>query len=292
MTSETLPATTRKTLVTLLLDRTGSMAAVATQTVAAVNAYIDELKNGGGQIFFTLVQFDAVSGAMQLEKLYEVTPIAEVKPLGSGDFEPRGTTPLYDATGTVIEAIEQALDGRDANVILAVTTDGYSNADRRFSADKVREMITERQGRGWQILFLGTGGIDSYAQGAMMGITPANTVNYGADMASTRAAFASMGANTVMFAAGTRSSMAYTAEQKAAAGDLDYNGSIRRAGVNGRPGPAIGGTIAGSGQHAAVFGIDMSAGWGGAGDTKARHKTEDTTMFTMSAHAMDDQAGR
>lgn len=48
----------QKTLVTLLLDRSGSMERIASQTIDAINAWMDELRREE-QMLFSLVQFDA-----------------------------------------------------------------------------------------------------------------------------------------------------------------------------------------------------------------------------------------
>ena len=56
----TQPST--RTLVTFLLDRTGSMEAIRDDTIGGFNAYLDGLKgNGATDIDFTLIQFDSVS---------------------------------------------------------------------------------------------------------------------------------------------------------------------------------------------------------------------------------------
>ena len=51
-----------RTLVTFLLDRTGSMEAIRDDTIGGFNAYLDGLKgNGEAEIDFTLVQFDSIA---------------------------------------------------------------------------------------------------------------------------------------------------------------------------------------------------------------------------------------
>src|SRR5262245_60704989 len=52
---------TTRTLVTFLLDRTGSMEAIRDDTIGGFNAYLEGLKSdGGAEIDFTLIQFDSV----------------------------------------------------------------------------------------------------------------------------------------------------------------------------------------------------------------------------------------
>ena len=56
MADENKPAAT--TLVTFLLDRTGSMQSIKDDTIGAFNAYLETLKKKGGGIEFSFLQFD------------------------------------------------------------------------------------------------------------------------------------------------------------------------------------------------------------------------------------------
>lgn len=212
----------RKTLVTLLLDRSGSMQALKQDTIGAINAWLGTLRESikdGADMRFSLVQFDsAYGGGLDLEKTYVAKPIAEVPDLTDGDFQPRGGTPLIDAAIATILAIADSLEGRsDVGVVLAIQTDGEENQSKAPWRD-LKALVEEKTAAGWEILFMGAG-IDAYCQGAQMGISDAKTMSYGTDGAQTRAAFAATAENTLRFAMSASASMDYTPEQKVAAGD-------------------------------------------------------------------------
>lgn len=210
----------KKTLVTLLLDRSGSMQSVKDDTIGAINAYIEELKSSTTPIHFSLILFDSVNYKCELEKVYVAEKIKNVKPLTSDDFKPRGGTPLIDAACTTIRAVEESLRGKkDANVVFAIQTDGQENHSRENTWDGLKSLIQEKESElGWEFIFMGCG-IDAYKQGSMMGISASKTLSYGKDSAQTRAAFRATAHNTVMYSAGKMSDLSYSAEQKMSAGD-------------------------------------------------------------------------
>ena len=213
------PKTAAKTLVTLLLDRSGSMQSVRDDTVGAINAWLGELRQTETEMRFSLVLFDEHHGKMDLQKIHVATPIAEVPDLRNEDFRPRGGTPLIDAACSTIRAVRESLEGRDdVKVIFAIQTDGHENASRENGWEGLRALIAECEKTGWQFTFMGCG-IDAYGQGARMGIRRENTVSYGADQLATRAAFAATAENTRLYASGARADVSYTAEQKMRSGD-------------------------------------------------------------------------
>lgn len=219
MTNSAPKTTSQKTLVTLLLDRSGSMQSVRDDTVGAINAWLGELRRTEAEMRFSLVLFDDHHGRMELQKLHVAAPIRDVPDLQTDEFRPRGTTPLIDAACTTIRAVRESLEGRDdVRVIFAIQTDGLENASRENRWEDLRALIGECEAAGWQFTFMGCG-IDAYGQGARMGIRSENTVSYGRDPLATHAAFAATAENTRLYAAGARADVSYSVEQKLHAGD-------------------------------------------------------------------------
>lgn len=225
-----------KTLVTLLLDASGSMDLVKDDTIGAINSYVDTLKDSGDDIRFSHVQFNSqwggqmlslsttTSGApagvgMQLRKICVAEKISKVPRMTSRDFIPSGGTPLIDAACTTIRAVAASLEGRDdTKVVIAIQTDGSENDSKENTWETLKALIAEKEQLGWEFIFMGCG-INAYKQGAMMGIKREKTLSYGKDQAATRAAFEATAMNTVAFASGMMESVAYSDAQKHAAGD-------------------------------------------------------------------------
>lgn len=144
------------THITVLLDRSGSMASIADDVIGGFNSFISGQKEVGGEATVTLVQFDS---AQPYEVLCNMAPIGEVRPLTSATFIPRGGTPLLDAMGRAIGDLQGALAAMDTTdrpekVVMVFVTDGQENASREFTRAAITTMIEERQSSGWEIVFM------------------------------------------------------------------------------------------------------------------------------------------
>lgn len=211
------------TLVTFLLDRSGSMASIKDATIEGFNAYLGGLKaEKKANIEFTFLQFDANMGSAQIDKIYVAEPVGEVAELTPSTFVPRGGTPLIEAAFKTISATEIALKKREdkPKVVVCIQTDGEENqSSHEFSWASLNDLIQKKTKAGWQFNFMGAG-IDAYNQGAKMGISVANTMSYdSSNLQATRSAFASNSANSRLFASGVSMNTSYTAAQKLASGD-------------------------------------------------------------------------
>lgn len=211
-----------KTLITFVLDRSGSMGIILDATIEAYNAYVEGLRkdladNGGDPIDFTLIQFDSPAGP---EKHVFETPIEQVPLLTRLTFQPRGGTPLIDAALETIRALEAAVEKKDEKpkVIVCIQTDGEENSSKG-SWSELKELIGRKQAEGWQFNFMGAG-IDAYQQSAKMGLSTAATMSYDStDLNATRAAFFASATNASEFRRGVSMSTSYSAGQKLSAGD-------------------------------------------------------------------------
>lgn len=225
-------ATPSRTLVTFLLDRSGSMGSCKAATIEGFNAYVGSLKTEQETVIdFTFLTFDTGS----LDKIYVAEPIANVALLTNESYQPRGGTPLIDASVKTINATDAALKQRDSNtrVVVCIQTDGYENASAEHTWEELQALIAAKTAAGWEFLFMGAG-IDAYAQGARMGIGALNTMSYDHTRRETTvAAFAASARNSADFGAARAMSTSYSAGQRLAAGDRfdpDLNGQGLGAG--------------------------------------------------------------
>ena len=188
----TTPAATLH--IYFLLDRSGSMEAIATDVIGGFNSFLTAQRADGPDAVVTLVQFDSQDPH---EVLTEATPIGEVRDLTSRTFVPRGGTPLYDAMGhtiadATIRAEQRASADLDREEILFVTfTDGQENQSVEYTRDKIFELVKKREADGWTFAYLGANQ-DAYAEGGMIGYAAASTQNFAADSAGSALAFASL----------------------------------------------------------------------------------------------------
>ena len=164
--TETKTEAPARTLVTLLLDRSGSMQSVKADTVGAINAYRSRLKEAGGNIRYSQVHFDSDAGRMELEKVIVAQPVSELSEMAMEDFRPRGMTPLIDAACTTIRAVASSLEEagktEGTKVVIAIQTDGDENTSQENSWSDLKALIAEKEAEGWEFVFMGAG-IDAYA---------------------------------------------------------------------------------------------------------------------------------
>lgn len=206
-----------RTLVTFLLDRTGSMHSIADDTIGAFNAYLEGLQQDGELIDFTHVQFDSVS----IDKLCVCVPVKEAKMLDKTTYQPRASTPLIDASFKTIKAVEASLADKDpkTKVVICIQTDGHENCSTEHTWNDLNALIKEKSALGWQFNFMGCG-IDAYQQSRMMGIADVQTMSYDRhNLTATKSAFRASGANTRSFAGGQSVDTSYSAKQRLDAGD-------------------------------------------------------------------------
>ncbi len=185
--------------ITVVLDRSGSMASVREDTIGGFNSFLEEQKKVPGSANLSLVQFDD-----QYEALYEGRRLQDAPCLSAQTFVPRGSTALLDAIGRTIHATGTRLaalpeNERPGKVLVVVMTDGEENASREFSSGQIFDMIThQREKYQWEFVFIGANQ-DAIATGASYGIPQSNALNFAATPAGTRRMNAALSQATAGF---------------------------------------------------------------------------------------------
>lgn len=211
------PDTDQRTLVTFLLDETGSMESIKDDTIGGFNSYLSRLKASETPIDFTLIKFDS----RRIEKVWVAAPVADVKELDETTYQPGAATPLIDAAYKTIKAIEKFLNGQKPKVIVCIQTDGHENASTEHSWEELNALIKEKTAAGWQFNFLGTG-IDAYDTGARMGVAAASTMSTGRSGQHVRASYAAAGESALRYASGRASSSEFSMAERRSSGDRFY----------------------------------------------------------------------
>ena len=201
--------------ISVVLDRSGSMARIADDVVGGFNTFLDEQRkqDGGGRV--TLAQFD---GQDPFEVLIDGGDLDSVKDLDPARYIPRGNTPLYDAVGRMIakidaEIVERADAGKPIeDQVVVIVTDGYENASREFSGQMLTELIDARRGRAWAFVFLGADE-STFEEGEAIGVSSANTAQWDATGEGTAAMFSQVSQATSSYRAMGRSERKMTSER-------------------------------------------------------------------------------
>ena len=161
--------------IAVILDRSGSMQTVKSDTEGGLCAFLDTQHEAPGQTTVSLYQFDHA-----YEAVYENTPLADVPAF---TLHPRGMTALLDAVGRTIQSVGEQIaakpeDERPGEVIVVILTDGQENASTEYGLDQVKNLITRKQDtHGWKFVFLGADQ-DAFAASSSMGIGRDTTLSY------------------------------------------------------------------------------------------------------------------
>jgi len=216
--SMTGTGTAQKMLVTMLLDESGSMMPIRDETLGALNEYFGTLRESPADIRATLVKFDSDGDeGMRLDKLFDCAPMAEIPQLGHAHYEPRGMTPLIDASCRTIRAVADATRGKSIDrIVFCIQTDGHENASRENTWVGLKTLIQEKQAEGWEFLFMGCG-IDAYDQGRQMGLGDERIVAYARE--ASRRNFSVMARKTRRLAEGDALDMVLSDAEKSEIGD-------------------------------------------------------------------------
>ncbi len=169
------------TELVMILDRSGSMGGLESDTIGGYNSMLQKQKETEGEVLVSTVLFDDRS-----EVLFDRVPLSEMPQMTQKDYYVRGCTALLDAVGGAIHHIGNIHkyareEDRPEKTIFVITTDGLENASRVYSYDRVKKMVERQKEKyGWEFLFLGAN-IDAVETAGRFGISADRAANYHSD---------------------------------------------------------------------------------------------------------------
>ena len=127
-----------------ILDRSGSMSGLESDTIGGFNSMIEKQKKEAGEAVVSTVLFDNESVV-----IHDRLPLESVPHMTEREYFTRGCTALLDAVGGAIHHIGKVhkyarKEDVPEKTLFIITTDSYENASKRYDYEKVRKMI-ERQ---------------------------------------------------------------------------------------------------------------------------------------------------
>ncbi|MFN3939705.1 MAG: VWA domain-containing protein [Chitinophagales bacterium] len=142
----------------MILDESGSMQNIRTETITAFNELMSHNKNlvadHPDQAHF--LSFFTFNGK-GIRTVCFAQPLSETVLLHAENYKPDDNTPLYDALGSAILKMKHEIFGKpDTHVLVTVFTDGLENASREFSGKEIKQMVEELKAQGWAFTYLGT----------------------------------------------------------------------------------------------------------------------------------------
>ncbi|MDO4573382.1 MAG: VWA domain-containing protein [Clostridia bacterium] len=226
MTTKARRRETMKTGLTelvFILDRSGSMSGLETDTIGGFNSMLEKQRAVEGECRITTVLFD---NAYTL--LHDRLDIRAVSPITKAEYSVGGSTALLDAIGQTIHKLinvqrHTAADYRADRVLFVIITDGAENASREYTLDRVKALIEQQKERyGWEFIFLGAN-IDAVKTADRFGIAADRAQSYHADGAGVELNFRVMSKAAASFREGAPLSPGWNEEIQ-----RDYEGRRSR----------------------------------------------------------------
>ena len=177
------------TEIVFILDRSGSMSGLESDTIGGYNSMLEKQKKEKGEAVISTVLFDDTT-----EILHDRNDLDKVEPVTDKEYYVRGCTALLDALGGAIHHInrihkEMPEEERPEKTLFIITTDGMENASRKYSYDKVKKMVEKRKKKDhWEFVFLGAN-IDAVKVAGRFGVAANRAVTYECDSEGTQLNF-------------------------------------------------------------------------------------------------------
>jgi len=172
---------TNLTELVFILDKSGSMSGLESDTIGGYNAMLKKQQEEAGEATITTVLFDD-----KYELLHDRINIKGVRPITDKEYFVEGSTALMDAIGKTIQKMANVQkntseDQRADQVVFVITTDGMENASREYTSERIKKMVEHQKEKyNWEFIFLGAN-IDAVATAADFGINANRTANFHAD---------------------------------------------------------------------------------------------------------------
>lgn len=177
------------TEIVFILDRSGSMCGLESDTIGGFNSLIKKQKKESGDAIVSTIFFDDTQ-----EIIHDRISLEKIQPITNKEYYVGGCTALLDAIGGAIHHIGNVhkyakKEDRPQKTLFIIITDGMENSSHKYTYEGVKEMVERQKIKyGWEFLFLGAN-IDAIEVASKFGIEADYAVNYESDSLGTETNF-------------------------------------------------------------------------------------------------------
>ena len=198
-----IPIPNNITELVFIIDKSGSMSGLESDTVGGFNSMIEQQKKLDGEVLVSTVLFNHHS-----DVVHDRVSIKNIEPMSRDEYCVGGSTALLDALGEAIRHISNIhkyarREDVPEKTIFLITTDGMENSSRKYSSDEVKRMIKEKEELGWEFIFVAAN-IDAVETAEAIGIRPERAASYCHDSEGTGMLYRAMGSAVTSFRKGRR----------------------------------------------------------------------------------------
>ncbi len=203
------------TIITVVIDGSGSMSGITGATLEGYNTFIDKQREVEGTVLVSLIIFDSMwkkndagnylydQQETRLRRPYTALALEDVPKLTKDVYKADGGTPLRDAIGKGISFTDETLGKipkeENPDTLMVIITDGGENTSQDYGEGLIKEMITKRETDGWTFIYMGANQ-DSWAETQNLGFSKGNVMNFAAADIE-QDAFAKVAASTTCYRA-------------------------------------------------------------------------------------------
>ncbi len=152
----------------LILDKSGSMGSVISETIEGFNEQVQMIKSmqkkyPEQEILVSLTTFNHdVNHNMFLKKADQLKELQP--PIENTDgviYQPNGMTALYDAIGISVNKLKKKIKSEikndESSAVVVIITDGHENASKEFSYENIQKLIGKlEKSENWTFSYMGS----------------------------------------------------------------------------------------------------------------------------------------
>ena len=159
------------TEMVFILDKSGSMCGLESDTIGGFNSLIKKQQTESGKCVVTTVLFSDSK-----ETVHDRIPLEQISPMTENDYTPMGCTALFDSVGSTIShiaSVHRYIRKEDVpdKTVFVIITDGYENASREFTHKALKKLIEQKKKKdNWEFMFIGAN-IDACKTAQSIGIS-------------------------------------------------------------------------------------------------------------------------
>ncbi len=144
-----------KTFYHIILDQSGSMSDCVNQTLSGLANQRKEILALANEFPEQEIRVGLTVFDHHINMKYRNLSVTELSKMNGFEYKPNGQTALLDAIGMSVADTQRLMENEDSAVMI-ILTDGYENASKEYTHEKIKNLIQAKESTGkWSFTYLG-----------------------------------------------------------------------------------------------------------------------------------------